>query len=207
MKSRIIGRKSEQQILQRIYESGRSEFVAVCGRRRVGKTFLVKEYFESELVFQTSGLANRGMKEQIGTFYKELTYHGVKSDAKPQTWTDIFFLLRNYLEMLGDGRKVVLLDELPWMDTPRSGFISALEYFWNVWASSRHDIVLIICGSSTSWMMDMLINNHGGLHNRLTRQLFLQPFNLAEIFCFQRQRTDKSANFRIYKAVKKRKNG
>ena len=180
MKSRIIGRKSEQQILQRIYQSGRSEFVAVCGRRRVGKTFLVKEYFESELVFQTSGLANCGMKEQIETFYKELIYHGLKSDAKPKNWTDIFFLLRTYLEMLGDGRKVVLLDELPWMDTPRSGFISALEYFWNVWASARHDIVLIVCGSSTSWMMDMLINNHGGLHNRLTRQLFLQPFNLAE---------------------------
>ncbi len=180
MKSNIIGRRKEQDLLEQIYNSDKSEFVAVCGRRRIGKTFLVKEFFEGKIVFQTSGMSNQGMKEQIATFYKELRYQGAKSDFPPKTWNDIFFMLRSFLESMGNRRKVVLLDELPWMDTPRSGFISALEYFWNVWASSQHNIVLVVCGSSTSWMMDKLINNHGGLHNRLTRQLFLEPFNLNE---------------------------
>ena len=98
----------------------------------------------------------------------------------PKDWIDAFDLLTRYLISLGEGRKVILLDELPWMDTPRSGFISALEHFWNGWASMRKDIMLIVCGSVSSWIMDKLINNHGGLHNRITKRLLLQPFNLAE---------------------------
>ncbi len=187
MLDNIIGRKEEKQILQTILHSRRSEFISVCGRRRVGKTFLIKEFFEEHLVFQTSGLANSGMNAQISAFSNELIIRGM-SIGHAKTWMDMFFLLRQYLESLGDKRKVILLDELPWFDTPRSGFIAALEYFWNVWASSRHDVVLIVCGSATSWMMDKLINSHGGLHNRLTYRLFLQPFSLGECEQFFKSR-------------------
>lgn len=181
MKEKIIGRKEEQQQLNRIYNSNKSEFVAVCGRRRVGKTFLIREYFEDEIVFQTSGLANDSMKQQIKSFYSDLMEQGLPAQERdPHDWIDIFMLLRTLIKQSSQTRKVILLDELPWMDTPRSMFISALEHFWNSWASARHDIVLIVCGSATSWMMDKLINNHGGLYNRLTFRIFLEPFTLKE---------------------------
>ena len=180
MKENIIGRKEEQRILGQLYHSKQSEFVAVYGRRRVGKTFLIREYFEKELVFSVSGLAEGNKKEQLKNFYQTLCRYDNSVQETPEDWLDAFNLLIHYLSALPDNRKVILLDEMPWMDTPRSGFITALEHFWNGWASARKDIVLIVCGSATSWMKDKLINNKGGLHNRLTRHIFLAPFTLCE---------------------------
>ena len=180
MRDSIVGRKMEKAELDKIFNSAKAEFLAVCGRRRVGKTFLIKEYFEKELVFSVSGLAKANTQKQIKNFYSTLKLYDSSLTEKPNDWLDAFNLLIKYLTSLPQERKVILLDELPWMDTPKSGFISALEHFWNGWASSRRDIVLIVCGSATSWMMDNLINNHGGLHNRLTRQIFLEPFTLNE---------------------------
>lgn len=195
MKDAIIGREAEKDLLNEIYESKQSEFVAVCGRRRVGKTFLVKEYFEDEIVFSTAGLAHGNMQEQIKVFHKALKRYGLEESSMPADWIDAFDLLIRLLSALPEGRKVVFLDELPWMDTPRANFISALENFWNSWASSRHDIVLIVCGSATSWMMNKLINNHGGLYNRLTRRIFMQPFTLKETETFL---VSKGFNFSRY---------
>lgn len=180
MKEDIIGRRAEIRELERLYGSGKAEFVAVYGRRRVGKTFLVKQLFEKELVFSVAGLANEKTKKQLKNFYKTLQLYDKSIKTAPQDWLDAFDLLTRYLVSLGEGRKVILLDELPWMDTPRSGFIAALEHFWNGWASMRKDIMLVVCGSVSSWIMDKLINNHGGLHNRITKRMLLQPFNLAE---------------------------
>ena len=156
MKEDIIGRKEEIRELERLYGSGKAEFVAVYGRRRVGKTFLVKQLFEKELVFSVAGLANEKTKQQLKNFYKTLQLYDKSVKTAPQDWLDAFDLLTRYLVSLGEGRKVILLDELPWMDTPRSGFISALEHFWNGWASMRKDIMLIVCGSVSSWIMDKL---------------------------------------------------
>ena len=186
MKENIIGRKSEKDLLQAIYDSSKSEFVAVCGRRRVGKTFLIREFFEGEMVFQTAGLANQNMKQQIKSFYADLIDQGFnrQDTEEPKDWIDVFMMLRQVVKQNKKKRKVILLDELPCMDTPKSGFIAALEHFWNSWASARHDIVLIVCGSATSWMMNKLINNHGGLYNRITRRIFLEPFSLRETEAF-----------------------
>lgn len=187
MKENIIGRSEEQQTLARIYASSKSEFVAVYGRRRVGKTFLIREYFESEMVFQTAGLAHQPVTRQLKSFYADLIEWGLPRQGKgPADWIEAFSMLRSLLKSSPSKRKVLMLDELPWMDTPRSGFMAALEHFWNSWASARHDIVLIVCGSATSWMMDKLINNHGGLHNRLTQRIFLSPFTLSECEAFLR---------------------
>lgn len=181
MKEKIIGREAEKQLLQSIYNSDKSEFVAVYGRRRVGKTFLIKEYFEDELIFQTAGLARESGRRQIKSFYEDLQEWGLpRQEEQPRDWLDTFMLLRTLIKQSNRERKVILLDELPWMDTPRSGFVSALEHFWNAWACGRHDIVLIVCGSATSWMMDKLINDHGGLHNRLTHRIQLNTFTLYE---------------------------
>ena len=181
MISKIIGRKDEKNILGKLFNSKKAEFVAVCGRRRVGKTFLIKEYFENDLIFKTSGLAHSNMKYQLKAFYDDLLDAGLpKQDKTPSDWIEAFSLLRQFIRMSEHKRKVVFLDELPWFDTPKSGFVAALEHFWNVWGSTQDDLLLVVCGSATSWMMDKLINNHGGLHNRLTCKIFLRQFSLSE---------------------------
>ena len=176
----IIGRIKEQKKFKQILNSKKSEFVAVCGRRRVGKTYMIREFFSENIVFQLSGLSNRPTAEQLKNFAHTLSLYTGEEELQLEDWLDAFYKLEKYLLSLKDGRKVVFLDELPWLDTPNSNFIAGLEHFWNGWASDRKDIVLVVCGSSTSWMMDNLINNHGGLHNRITNKFLLQPFNLQE---------------------------
>ena len=180
MKENILGREAEKDLLSRIYVSGSSEFIAVCGRRRVGKTFLIREFFEEEMVFQCSGVANAGTQEQLKSFYYTLRRYDKNVSIIPSDWIEAFEMLISYLDSLRQKRKVVFIDELPWMDTSGAHFVSALEHFWNSWASARRDIVLIVCGSATSWMMDKLINNHRGLYGRLTHRIFLSPFTLGE---------------------------
>lgn len=132
------------------------------------------------MVFQSAGIANGSTGEQLKNFFYTLRRYDRSVEKMPKDWLDAFEMLISYLESLHQERKVVFLDELPWMDTPGASFVSALEHFWNGWASARRDIVLIVCGSATSWMMDKLINNHGGLYGRLTHRLMLSPFTLGE---------------------------
>ena len=177
----IIGRYNEQQTLQQYVESDKPEFVAVYGRRRVGKTFLIKEYFKKKFSFYISGLANATKKEQLENFNTTLTYYGKTPYPRSKNWTESFRQLIHLLEhSKKKGKKIIFIDELPWFDTPRSGFITGLEYFWNSWASSRPDILLIACGSATSWIINKLLKSRRGLHNRVTRRMLIEPFNLAE---------------------------
>lgn len=180
----IIGRKEEQQILHSAVQSENSEFVAVYGRRRVGKTYLIRETFGYKFTFQHTGLAKGNTKEQLFSFAISLRDAGYDDCPIPKSWLEAFSLLSAYLKNSTDEKKIVFLDELPWMDTARSNFISAFEHFWNGWASARKDIVLIICGSATSWIINKVINDHGGLHNRVTKQIALQPFTLKECEMF-----------------------
>ncbi len=176
----IIGRKPEQKELLDAANSEYSKFVAVYGRRRVGKTFLIRETFNYSFTFQHTGLARGKMKDQLLSFRASLQKVSGKKYKQFKSWYEAFFALEEWLGSLPKGKKIVFFDELPWMDTPRSNFISGLEHFWNSWASARKDILLIACGSATSWIVNKLINNHGGLHNRLTDKILLQPFTLAE---------------------------
>lgn len=176
----LIGRQSEKKVLRELLESEQSEFVAVYGRRRVGKTYLIRETFDYSFVFQHTGILDAPMKEQLSEFRESLYSAGMKRCAMPRTWSDAFRLLQQWIASQPEGKKVVFIDELPWMDTPRSNFIRALDHFWNGWATMRKDIVLIVCGSATSWIIDNIVMNYGGLHNRLTRQIHLLPFSLSE---------------------------
>jgi len=177
----IIGRKKEKELLQRIVDSGEPEFIAVYGRRRVGKTFLIKEYFNNKFTFYFSGSENTNMKTQLENFQIAFQKHFNMIIPIPKNWTVAFEMLRNEISRSRKrGRKVIFIDEMPWIATPGSNFIQAFEYWWNTYASSNPDILLIICGSSTSWMINKIINNRGGLHNRVTRQISLQPFTLKE---------------------------
>jgi hypothetical protein len=176
----IIGREKEIRKLQEATNSEYSEFVAVYGRRRVGKTFLIREAFNYSFTFQHTGTAKANLKDQLLSFKKSLQSVSKNKYTNFKSWYEAFFALEDWLESLPEGRKTIFLDELPWMDSPRSNFISGLEHFWNSWASARKDITLIVCGSATSWIINKLINNHGGLHNRLTQKIYLQPFTLRE---------------------------
>lgn len=178
---RIIGRKEEINELQRIYDSASSEFVVVYGRRRVGKTFLVREFFHDGFVFYATGVARGNRKEQLAHFHNRLIRYGSSDEQSfPRDWYEAFERLETLVAKSRQKRKVIFLDELPWMDTQKSEFLKALELFWNEWASARKDIVLVVCGSAASWMVNKVINNHGGLHNRLTCKLKLLPFTLSE---------------------------
>jgi len=178
---KIVGRHTERAALAEYAASDQPEFIAVYGRRRVGKTFLIREYFKNDFTFHVIGLANAGMQVQLQNFNAALKKYGPTPYPLANTWFDAFEQLTHLLEHSSSkGKKVIFLDELPWMDTHRSGFITALEHFWNGWASARPDILLIVCGSATSWMINKLIRNHGGLHNRVTRRMYIEPFTLGE---------------------------
>lgn len=184
--SKLVGRQAEIQILNDLYQNKRSEFIALYGRRRVGKTFLIKELFKERFTFHVTGLSRPDFQLQINNFYATLGRFDktMREQAKPKTWFDAFQMLIDYLEKDKAERKVVFIDELPWLDTPKSDFISALEHFWNAWAYHRDDVFLVVCGSATSWMINELINNHGGLHNRVTKRIHLQAFTLKETETF-----------------------
>lgn len=180
MTNGIIGREQEISTLSRCYESGKPEFVAVYGRRRVGKTFLIRQLFGERFVFSVTGIYHGTKQEQLRNFASALSAASSEYVVTPSNWFDAFDMLRNFLQRQSEGRKVLFFDELPWMETANSRFIKALELFWNSWGSGRSDLMLIVCGSATSWMHDKLIRAKGGLHNRLTRRILLQPFNLHE---------------------------
>ena len=183
----IIGRKNEIKELETLYDSGNPEFVAIYGRRRVGKTYLVKELFKDRFDFWHTGLSPYDrerkylMRDQLQTFYYSLQDYGLTGEPCPKSWLEAFRLLEKLLMQKDDGKRMlVFIDELPWMDTARSRFIPAFEHFWNGWAMKHDNIMLIVCGSATTWMTDNVINNKGGLYNRLTKEIRLTPFTLSE---------------------------
>ena len=178
----FIGRKLEKAILKEAIDSSEAEMVAVVGRRRIGKTFLITSVYEKQIVFEISGLQTVSLKGQLKNFAAQLT-EVINPDfpiKTPTDWFEAFQLLINYLKpLMGKDKKVVFFDELPWLATAKSDFLSALAYFWNSWAS-RENIVVVICGSAASWMIQKVVHHKGGLHNRITKRIYLQPFTLAE---------------------------
>ena len=184
----MIGRIDEQRRLREAFESEYSEFVAVYGRRRVGKTFLVREQFHYKFTFQHTGLARKSTREQLQSFQLSLRRQGYTKAPLPGNWIEAFDMLKDLIEWSKDRRKVVFIDEMPWMEAPRSSFLPALENFWNSFASARKDVVLIACGSATSWIVRKLLKNKRGLHNRITYRIHLQPFTLNECEQYAKQR-------------------
>ena len=187
--SMIIGRKQEQENLAEYFTSKKSEFLALYGRRRVGKTFLIRETLGSDFVFYVTGINDGKGTEQINNFNKEIVKYGGENLVSAENWSEAFENLNALIEMSENKmKKVIFLDEVPWMCTPRSGFLSALDHFWNRYASARKDVLLIICGSAASWIIENVVNNTGGLHNRLTGEINLQPFTLSECDAFFRMK-------------------
>lgn len=177
----IIGRVNEREEIDRLVNSDKSEFMLVYGRRRVGKTFLIRQHFNNQFTFYSTGLASENLKIQLSNFNAILRQSPFYNEQKDcENWMQAFNQLIIILEADTRKTKVIFIDELPWMDTKNSDLITAIEYFWNSWASARSDIKFIVCGSSASWMINNLLKNTKGLYNRVTNRLKLKPFSLNE---------------------------
>lgn len=190
--AQIVGRKEEVTLLQSLIGTDKSSFLAVYGRRRVGKTYLIRSVLEAQFTFHLTGIANVDTSSQLANFHGALVRYFPESEDNPvaKDWFQAFNQLIKALEAQPPaGKKVLFWDELPWLDTPKSQFIPALEHFWNSWASARQDILLIVCGSAASWMINEIINNTGGLYNRVTHRIQLEPFTLAECEAFFQQQS------------------
>ena len=179
MEARLIGREDAKRQLNEYLNSPKAEFIAVYGRRRVGKTFLIRQVIGEQACFSITGMENADLKDQLANFFFTLRRY-YPAATQPKSWIEAFDELQTYLEQVRKEKKIIFIDELPWLDTTRSQFIAALEHFWNSWADARTDVKLIVCGSATSWMIDNIINNRGGLHNRKTHQIYVAPFTLEE---------------------------
>ncbi len=184
MKPKIIGRDTEIKLLNECYNSNKAELVVVYGRRRIGKTFLVKSLFEDRFDFFITGKYEGKLKDELELWNRKLVEHSAYPYTVPKSWNEAFAQLKHYINNLSKDRVVVFLDEMPWLATPKSGFVGEFENFWNDWASTRENLLLIICGSATTWMNDNVISQKGGLHNRVTRKIKLSQFNLHETELF-----------------------
>ncbi|MGL5888991.1 MAG: AAA family ATPase [Bacteroidia bacterium] len=183
----IIGRKKELEIIDRLLQSKESEFLAVYGRRRVGKTFLIREALDNNLVFDCTGLSEATFEQQLLNFWITLSKKFKIPETPPKSWLEAFQFLESYLDRVkakNGAKKAVFFDEISWYDTPRSGFLQAFTQFWNSYCSKKEDILLVVCGSAASWIINKIVKNKGGLHNRLTQTIRLEAFSLAETKAF-----------------------
>ena len=181
MKNRIVGRHTEISRLDRCMDSSSAQLIVVYGRRRVGKTFLINEYFDNSFAFKITGAYKKSKRFQLESFHEELMRKSGKDCDIPADWREAFRQLREYLESLpSDHKQVIFFDEMPWLDTFHSDFLPVFEWFWNDWASTQSNLVFIVCGSATSWMIDNITDNKGGLFNRQSCRIYLEPFTLYE---------------------------
>ena len=177
---KLVGRTRERGVLEQAMASSEAELVAVYGRRRVGKTFLIREVLGDDLSFELTGVHGAPVGEQLANFATALAASGARRHAAPRDWLAAFALLAAALKPRRGRKRVVVIDELPWLASRRSGFLRAFEHFWNSWASRQRDVVVIVSGSAAAWMVRELLDARGGLHNRVTRNLRLEPFTVAE---------------------------
>ncbi len=187
----LIGREPEIRILQQALNSPKAELIAMYGRRRVGKTHLIQTVFQNEMAFTLTGIQDAPLAEQLENFSATLseTFDLPGQLATPPNWLQAFRVLINFLKpLIIDAPKVIFFDEFPWLDTPKSRFIPAFDHFWNSWATKQKNLTVVICGSAASWMIQNIVRNKGGLHNRLTRRIRLLPFNLNETEQFLRSK-------------------
>ena len=194
----VIGRKKEIKAFDEIIASKKSEFLVVYGRRRVGKTFLIRQYFDNKFTFYTTGIADEKIMVQLANFNAAIRLSpDYQEQADAKNWLDAFRNLIVILEASTDETKVIFIDELPWLDTKNSGLISAIDFFWNSWASARNDIKFIVCGSSASWMIETLLKNTKGLYNRVTNRIKLKPFTLKETKEYLESKGGRFDNYQI----------
>ncbi len=188
---KLVGRTLEVKLLADALASPKAELIAVYGRRRVGKTHLIQSVYKDHIVFEFTGMNRNNLVEQLENFaltaQTSFAHNTALPIAMPQTWLQGFRMLINLMENTKtEEKKVVFIDEFPWLDNKKSGFLAAFDHFWNSWAVKQDNLVVVICGSAASWMIQNIVRNKGGLHNRITQRIRLEPFNLYETALFLR---------------------
>jgi AAA+ ATPase superfamily predicted ATPase len=203
----LIGRRREREILNQAMTSDRSELVAVYGRRRIGKTFLIRQHYANDIVFSFTGLGDGNRKEQIKNFMLKLSdfTNAYVEHEPPVDWLEAFTLLKRYMQTIDETekKKVIFIDEFPWLDTQRSGFLPAFENFWNDYCTTRSDLIVVICGSAASYMVKKILHNKKGLSKRVTKSIKLLPFTLGEVkdfFAHKNYPMDEMELLKIYMA-------
>ena len=204
--SKIIGREKQIELLKNALNSEKSELIAIYGRRRVGKTFLIRETYAKEIIFEISGIPDGSLNDQLINFYNEISKISKKSfkKAPPTNWMEAFNMLGEYIDSLKSTKKVIFIDEFPWMYTHKSKFVQMFGHFWNSYCAKRNDLVVVICGSSASFMVNKVINDRKGLHNRISIPIRLLPFNLYETELFLKSKKvhlDRYAYIQLYMAI------
>ena len=197
----MIGRKKEIARIKTLLASPRSEFLALTGRRRVGKTFLIDTLLKDHYCFSMTGVQNGNTQTQLVNFSVKLAeYAGYAAPQVPENWQMAFLAFKNYLKTLDQNRKwVIFIDELPWVATAKSGFVQLLAHFWNDYLSKESHFILVVCGSATSWISKKILNDPGGLHNRVTENIHLYPFTIAETRDFLRNKGLQPSNQEVAK--------
>ncbi len=188
---KLIGREQEKKMFQEALKSKAPELIAVYGRRRVGKTFLIRQVLQKEIVLEFTGTKEANLRQQLTNFIKALgkAAGNEKLYRPPDNWPEAFDLLVHYMiPTLRGGKKIIFLDEFPWINTPKSGFLSAFDHWWNSWGTKQNNLIVVICGSAAAWMIQHVVNNKGGLHNRITRKIRLLPFTLQETEAYLKER-------------------
>ena len=188
----MIGRKKEIKLLNEICDLEESSLVAIYGRRRIGKTYLVnhmfKKYRQDCLFFEFTGAYDGDKRGQIDNFIDQVyEWFYVEPSFEIKSWSDAFRFLKRTIDKEikkrdSNEKVIVFLDEVPWIDrSNKGGFLSALGYFWNTWCEPRENVVLILCGSNSSWIRDKILKNaRGSLYQRVTHQISMYPFDLKE---------------------------
>jgi len=204
MGKEILGRVLEKNRLTDTLNSHRSELVAVYGRRRIGKTYLIREFFSERIIFSFTGLSDESKSKQIKNFVLKLheyTESKFKNEPLPTDWLEAFSLLKRYLKTIKETKKkkVLFIDEFPWIDSQKSGFLSAFENFWNDYCTTRSDLIVVICGSAASYMVKKIIRNVKGLSKRITQTIKLMPFTLKETKEFLRYKGVKMEEYELLK--------
>ena len=195
---RLTGREKEAKILESLLKSDEAELVSVIGRRRVGKTFLIQAIYSEHIAFEITGIQHASKREQLENFSIALNLHNkfLVPLKRPTTWLEAFHQLILYLEKKSEinnnrneeaPKSVIFFDEMPWLATHRSGFLNAFGFFWNSWAV-KNKVVIVICGSAASWMIQKVVHNKGGLYNRVTKRIQLHPFTLLETELYLKQK-------------------
>lgn len=200
MDTKLLSREKECAQIKRCMESDESEFIIICGRRRIGKTYLVEKYFNRNFHFKYVGGHNMSTREQLRSFAKALKKYSGQKQEEFKDWFEAFDALEEYLDSVKAKRKVIFIDEMPWMDSKRSNFLKALENFWNGWAAGEENIVMVSTGSATSWMSEKLLRNRGGLHNRVTCRIYLKPFTLYETELYLKKQRCPWSRYQILQA-------
>ncbi len=193
----VIGRDEQKDLFEEALTSSKSEFIVVYGRRRVGKTFLIKNVLGKRINFEMTGIQDGSLSDQLQNFADKLSEFSGTEVKPPESWMQAFSLLKKYFSTLKTKKKkVIFLDELPWIDTRKSKFLGMLGHFWNDWAM-YNNVLLVVCGSAASWMINHVLNHKGGLHNRATQYLPLQPFTLRETEQFLKAKKIKANRYQV----------